>query len=484
MRLEADRCYAALRARDARFDGLFFVGVETTGVYCRPICPARLPAKERCRFFGTAAEAEHEGFRACFRCRPEVAPGAASVDARSRLVQVAASMIAAGFLNDHSLDDLATRLGVSARHLRRTVEAELGVTPIAYAQTRRLALAKQLLHDTTMPLADLAFAAGFSSVRRFNALFRARFGRPPSEVRRAQLPPSSGEGLRLRLDFRPPYEWERLLTFLEARAIPGVEAVSPGEYRRSVRLADVDGWLVVRPALNRDALEARVSLSLAPRLMPIVAGLRALFDLDARPAAIADHLGGDSRLRASVSAHPGLRIPGAFDGFEVAVRAVLGQQISVRGATTLAGRLVERFGRPSSAPIEGCTRLFPVADEIAALSAQQIRAIGLPSKRAETIVGLAQAVARGDLSLSLPLDPERAVASLQHIPGIGPWTAHYIAMRVFAWPDAFPAGDLVLRRALGVVKTREADERAQPWRPFRAYAVFHLWNRSTASDNS
>jgi AraC family transcriptional regulator of adaptative response / DNA-3-methyladenine glycosylase II len=479
VRLDADTCYRALRSRDARFDGLFFVGVRTTGIYCRPICPARVPARERCDFFGQTAEAERAGFRACFRCRPELAPGSAPVDSVPRLVRAAAARIDAGFLNEGSLDELAAELGVTARHLRRTFGSQLGVSPVEVAQTRRLALAKQLLHDTELPLADVAFASGFSSIRRFNSAFRGRFQRPPSGLRRGRGGGADTDAFALRLDYRPPLDWPALLAFLGVRALPGVEQVNEDRYERTARLGHCAGWIAVSRHPSRHALVAQVSLSLAPKLMELRARLRAVFDLDARPEVIAAHLRRDRRLRADVRAHPGLRVPGAFDPFELAVRAVLGQQISVAAARTLAGRLVARFGTPLGGSRAGLSALFPAASALAAVRVEALQALGLTSARAQTLKGLAEALASGRVNLSSGVEPERLVGLLQEVRGIGEWTAQYIALRALSWPDAFPAGDLGVHHALGVRSAREAKEVAEGWRPWRAYGVAHLWNRLT-----
>lgn len=476
MQLDPTACYDALCARDRRFDGLFYVGVTTTGIYCRPICPARTPSRGRCEFFTRAAEAERAGFRACFRCRPELAPGRAAVDSLPRLVAAALAHIDAGALNDDSLDSLAASLGVSARHLRRAITAALGVSPVELAQTRRLALAKQLLQDSALPLAEVAFASGFASVRRFNAAVKSRFGRPPGEVRRAAGEAASAGEIALRLDYRPPLEWGALLAFLRARQIPGVEQVEGDVYRRVVALGDRTGWVEIAPDPSRAALAVRVSLSLAARLMPVASRLRALFDLDAEPAAVAGHLRRDPVLAAGIAARPGLRVPGAFDGFELAVRAILGQQVSVQAATTLAGRLVARFSRPVADLPAGLWAAFPAPGVLAAAPLAAVQELGLPEARARALVGLARASAEGGLDLSPATDPAAAAEALCALPGIGPWTAQYIAMRALRWPDAFPAGDLVVRRALGVTTSRAAEARAAAWRPWRAYAVMHLWN--------
>lgn len=476
MTLDDDTCFRALAARDARFDGVFFVAVETTGIYCRPVCPARTPARRRCLFFTHAAGAEAAGFRACLRCRPELAPGDAPVDAIGRLAAAAVARIAEGGLEERSLPELAAELGVSPRHLRRAVKAELGVSPIELLQTGRLALAKRLLHETTLPIARIAFASGFSSVRRFNAVFSARFGRPPSAMRPAIAPGGESDTIALRLDYRPPLDWARLLSWMRARAIPGVELVEGDAYVRSVRIGAHAGWLAVRPSPGgRPRLRADISASLAPVLMPILAALRRAFDLDAHPNAIAEHLATDPRLRRHVRARPGLRVPGAFDGFETTVRALLGQQVSVAAATTLAGRLAAAFGEPitTSHPAIGLLSVRPEA--LAAAGPAEIAKIGIPLARATSLATLARAVSTGAVSLRRGVSIDEAIAALRALPGIGDWTAQYVAMRVLGWPDALPAGDLVLRRALGGVSARQVEQLAERWRPWRAYAAMHLW---------
>jgi AraC family transcriptional regulator, regulatory protein of adaptative response / DNA-3-methyladenine glycosylase II len=454
-------------ARDPRFDGVFFVAVKTTGIYCRPICPARTPARSRVTFYATAVAAEAAGYRACFRCRPEVAPGHAPVDAVDALVAAATHRIAEGALNERSLDELAAELHVSSRHLRRALEARLGVSPVELAQSRRLALAKQLLQDTALPLTDIAFAAGFQSVRRFNAVFAERMGRAPSELRRAHG--AGGPGVTLRLDVRAPYDWDRLLGFLRARAIPGVERVEDGVYARIVHLDGKTGTIEVRFA-GRVALT--VSPELMPVLMPLVARVRRMFDLDARPDVIAQALGRDRLLAPMMKRRPGLRVPGAIDPFEAAVRALLGQQVSVAAATTLAGRFAAQLG---TAFRDGFR--FPTPAEVVAAGAEKIGKLGMPRTRAAAICALASAITRGEIAL----DPARAhdldafVAQLVELPGIGPWTAHYLAMRALHVPDAFPAADLGVQKALGMRGAKAAEAHAEAWRPYRAYAVLHLW---------
>ncbi|MCC6521497.1 MAG: helix-turn-helix domain-containing protein [Polyangiaceae bacterium] len=484
MSLDADACYRALAARDARFDGVFFVGVTTTGIYCRPVCRARTPGRARCRFFRLGAEAEHAGYRACFRCRPELAPGSASVDARSRLVARAVARIDAGALNEASL---AAELGVTARHLRRALGDELGLSPVALAQSRRLALAKALLCDSALDVAGVAFASGFGSVRRLNALFRARFGRSPSSVRRERAgragrahdtgpgatPRAGLDAVTVKLGYRPPFAWGELLAFLRPRALAGVELVTAERYLRTVALAGHRGALEVRDVPAAHAVEVTVGAELAPVLRAVVARVRRMFDLDADPSAVDAHLARDPLLRAGVRRVPGLRVPGAFDPFEMALRAVLGQQVSVAGATTLAGRLVARFGAPLDTGRSELARTFPSAATLAAVPVEELAALGLPASRARTLAAVARACAAGQLPLEDPSAHEAWTRALAAIPGIGPWTTAYLALRLGV-PDAFPETDLGLRRALGpdAAGVRTASAR---WRPWRAYAALHLW---------
>jgi AraC family transcriptional regulator of adaptative response / DNA-3-methyladenine glycosylase II len=471
-----DTCYRALRARDRRFDGVFFVAVSTTGIYCRPVCPARLPGRNRCQFFAWAAQAEAAGYRACWRCRPELAPGRASVDARARLVHAATMAIAGGALQHASADMLATSLGVSARHLRRTLRDELGVSPLALEQTRRLGLARQLLRDTALPVTEVAYASGYASLRRFNAAFVERYKQAPSRLR-AHRGEREVASVTLRLDYRAPFDASALLSFLAARALRGVEHVSRDRYMRSVALDTHHGWISVTPCPKRDALLLTVSTTLLPRLSDVVQRVRALFDLDAHPEAITATLRCDVALRTSLRRRPGLRVPGAFDGFELALRAVLGQQVSVASATTLAARLVDTFGAPVMHAHADTPRRAPTAMELSDRSIDDVRAIGLPEARARAIVALARAEANGSLKLAAGFcaDPTETVARLEAVEGIGPWTARYIAMRALRWPDAFVAHDLVVRQYLGDLSARAAEKHAEAWRPWRAYAVMHLW---------
>ena len=469
MEMNADRCYQALLTHDARFDGRFFVGVASTEIYCRPVCPARTPRRENCAFFPSAAAAEKAGFRPCMRCRPELAPGNARVDAVGRLAPAAGSRIEEGALTDRGVEELAAELGVTDRHLRRVVQSELGVSPIELAQTQRLLLAKRLLTDTRPPVVEVAFASGFASVRRFNALFRSRYRLSPRALRRARASDVPEAVLACEVAYRPPLAWEPLISFLERRAIAGVEAVERGRYLRTVAIGGHRGWVAVGHAKGRKTLRVEVAASLAPVLPAVLARVKRLFDLAADPRLIA------SRLGAIAAGCPGLRVPGAFDGFEVAVRAILGQQVSVRAACTLAGRMAAAFGEPIETPHASLTWLWPTAEAIRALRPSRIVAQGVLRSRARSILALARAVAAREVVLEPGVAAEETAARLMRLPGIGEWTAEYIAMRALAWPDAFPSTDLGIRRALGGKRTKQIVEMAEAWRPWRAYAAMHLW---------
>jgi AraC family transcriptional regulator of adaptative response / DNA-3-methyladenine glycosylase II len=477
MELDSDSCYRALVARDARFDGVFFVGVTTTRIYCRPVCTARGPGRDRCRFFPSAAAAEREGFRPCLRCRPELAPGNAPVDATSRVARAVAARIDAGALDDGgSLETLAEEFSLSSRQLRRAVSRELGVSPVELAQTHRLLLAKQLLTETRLPVIQVAFASGFASVRRFNALFRSHYRLTPSQLRKGTGSRVVEESVRLRLSYRPPLAWPEMLRFLAGRALGGVEWVAGSSYLRTVVFGKHRGWLRVVPLEGRNALAVELTTSLVPVLAPVLARLRNLFDLNARPDVIVAQLGADPRIGPAVRRCPGLRVPGAFHGFELAVRAILGQQVSVRAATTLAGRLVAAFGEPIETPFPELSRLSPSAERIAGAELKALSDLGIPARRAESLRALAAAVSARKLPLDVGPTPEDTVRQLQELPGVGEWTAHYIAMRAARWPDAFPHDDLGLRKGVGEASARRVRELAEAWRPWRAYAAMHIWH--------
>jgi AraC family transcriptional regulator of adaptative response / DNA-3-methyladenine glycosylase II len=471
MNLDRETCYRALLARDSRFDGIFFTAVLSTGIYCRPVCPAKTPRTENCRFFPTAAAAEGAGFRPCLRCRPELSPAAPNGTGNEAVRR--AVLLMSGEFSHGNMEDIAAELGLSGRQLRRLFLREYGLPPVAVAQTERLLFAKRLLQETTLSMTDVAFSSGFGSVRRFNALFRSRYGLAPGSVRRAPLSHGT-ETISLRLAYRPPFAWQQLLDFLALRAIAGVEAVTGSTYCRSVALDGHRGWLQVEQLAGQNSLLVTLPTSLTPVLMTVLTRLRRLFDLDANPLVIGRHLASDPRLEPLVAANPGLRVPGAWDGFELALRAVLGQQVSVRGASTLAARLCQTFGEPAPTPHGTITLFAPGPQSLAMATPDRIAAIGLPRERAATVQGLARAVAGGTLRLHAGADPAATLAELQSIRGIGAWTAQYIVMRALGWPDAFPAGDLGLRRALAAGE-RELLAAAEQWRPWRAYAALHLW---------
>ena len=478
--IDSDSAYQALSSRDPRFDGVFFVGVTSTDIYCRPICPVRTPKRANCRFFPSAVAAEKAGFRPCLRCRPELAPGLAPVDHGQRVAHLMVQHIEENLgENDVGLEKIAEKFALSSRQLRRIVQAELGVSPIELLQTRRLLLAKQLLTETHLPVTEIAFASGFSSLRRFNDAFLTQYRMPPTRLRResADYPaaPARGVTSMLRLSYRPPYDWTATLEFLEGRLMRDVETVADGNYFRTVRIGAYQGWIRVAHRPEKRGLQIEFTHTLMPVLPALLGRLRNLFDLTARPDRIAEHLSKDLRLRASLEKNPGLRVPGAFDPFEMSVRAVLGQQITVKAATTLSGRFAEAFGEKISTPIAGLSRLAPLASKVARASVDDVARLGIISARAKTIIALAQAFHRGQLHLDPCADPETAIEEMVDLPGIGRWTAHYLAMRALRWPDAFPKEDIAVRKNLGGVSAREADALSQPWRPWRSYAVMHIW---------
>lgn len=479
MLLDADAAYRALAAHDARFDGRLFVGVTSTGIYCRPVCRVKLPRRENCRFFINAASAERAGFRPCLRCRPELAPGLAWIDSPQALAQHAARQLdhAAQHGQPLRVPAVAARLGVSDRHLRRIFVAHHGVTPLDYLMTQRLLLAKQMLTDTALPVATVAQACGFASPRRFHAVFAARYGQgwSPGRLRRAQSAPEleHNGALKLLLSYRPPYDIAGMHRFLAARCIAGIESLdAQGVWRRTLagHGKAPPGWLSLRFLPAGHAVEARLSPSLAPRLGPVVAMLRQALDLDADPALIDPTLA-----TLPLPPIPGLRLPGACDGFEAAVRIVLGQQVSVAAARTLTRRLVERFGTPIDTPWPDLNRLFPTARSLAQAPASAIGELGIVRQRVTALQSLATEVDAGRLVLERSAPLASTLDALRALPGLGEWTVQLIAMRVLAWPDACIATDLGVMRALGTRDARQAAARLQAWRPWRAYAVMRLW---------
>jgi AraC family transcriptional regulator of adaptative response / DNA-3-methyladenine glycosylase II len=469
MELNDTQLYDALTARDPRFDGVFFVGVASTGIYCRPVCPARTPLRKNCTFYANPALAEQAGHRPCLRCRPELAPGQSSVDAVSRLAELARVRIESGALIESSLAKLAAELGVTDRHLRRVVHEEFGVTPVELSQTYRLLLAKRLLTDTPMRVIDVAYASGFASLRRMNALIKSRYGISPTQLRRAGGESRAFAPLVCDLRYREPYAHDAMLGFLQARATRGVEQVVDGTYSRTVRHGDETGWMSASFVRDRSMLRVTLSPGLASVLPQVLGRVRQQFDVGCNPQAVNERLG------AIAKGCPGLRVPGAFVAFESCVRVILGQQISVAGATTLASRLAGTFGDAIETPHAGLTRLSPTPLALASAPESALRELGIISARVRTIQSFARAILDGSLKLHAVPDPTPTMERLLALPGIGPWTASVIAMRVLAWPDAFPAGDLGVMRALDARSPAEAEAHAEQWRPFRAYAALHLW---------
>ena len=477
MVLDADAAYLALKTRDARFDGRLFVGVTSTGIYCRPVCRVRTPRRENCRFFATPAQAESQSFRPCLKCRPEVAPGLSHTDSSQALAQEAARRIELAVQQGEALalPALAARLGITDRHLRRIFQAAHGVAPLDYLTTQRLLLAKQLLTDTAQPVTQVALASGFESLRRFNAAFSERYRLAPTQLRREGRGPAPTAERGLRLAYRPPYDVEAMLGFFARREVRGVEQVEGLALRRTLgwlhRGQVLSGWIEARFEPERNELRLTVAPSLTPVLGAVMQRVRQALDLDAEPDVI------DTALAAlPVPPRPGLRLPNGLDGFEVAVRVILGQQVTVKAARTLTQRLVDRFGTPVETPFPALNRVFPDAATLAAADAETIGQLGIVRQRVRAIQALAAEVAAGRIVLDrrAPLLP--TLDALRALPGIGEWTAQVIAMRALAWPDAWPASDIGLFNALGTRDPKVVEARAEPWRPWRAYAVMRLWH--------
>ncbi|MGH6992925.1 MAG: DNA-3-methyladenine glycosylase 2 family protein [Caulobacteraceae bacterium] len=479
MDLSHDACYRIISQRDPRFDGRLFTAVKTTGVYCRPICPARTPLSKNVIFFPTAAAAQEAGFRPCLRCRPETAPDLGAWRGASNTVSRGLLLIEEGALDEASVDALASRLGVGERQLRRLFKKHLGASPLAVAQTRRVLLAKKLIAETQLTMAQIAFASGFSSIRRFNETFQQLFSRPPAELRRVgRAAGATGEAgeITLTLPYKPPYDWAAMAAFLAERAIEGVEIVEERLYSRTLRLGEAVGTVQVSPS-EGDFLRASVRLSVLSELPSVISRLRRVFDLSCDPKPIAAHLARDERLAPLLAERPGLRTPGAWDGFEFACRAVLGQQVSVRSAARLAARLVAEIGEALPFPADGLARTFPTS---ASVAAADLSFMPMPRARAATLTAIAEAFEADPHLLSGQTDLEEATRRLSAIKGVGAWTAQYIALRQLRLPDAFPAQDVGLLRALTPKDGRrpsakEVLELAEPWRPWRAYAAQHLW---------
>lgn len=470
-------------ARDARFDGQFYVGVKTTGIYCRPICPANAPKSENVEFYPSAAAAGEAGFRPCLRCRPESAPGTPAWSGTSTTVRRGLRLISGGALDDGNVETLADRLGVTSRHLRRLFSQHLGASPLAVAHTQRLHFAKRLIDETTLPMQQISSVAGYGSIRRFNDTFQRTYGRPPRELRRAgEESELAGRtaSLTVRLPYRSPFDWQNMLTFFAVRATPGVELVSEQSYRRTLSANGDHGVVEIQP----DSRDGYLSLTLQSvntnALFETVQSAREVFDLDAPVAEIGTTLGRDKKLAQLLRKYPGIRVPGAWDGFELTIRAILGQQISVKAATTIAGRIATRYGEPLKLDPEQneseLTRIFPTPDRLARA---RFNNIGIVNSRAETIRRVAKAVLLGDVHFDTAQDPDEFCHALKSIRGIGDWTAQYVAMRVLKNPDAFPGSDLGLIKAIRYpdrVTPKELESLAEEWRPWRAYAALLLWS--------
>jgi len=490
--LNDETCYRIIASRDARYDGRLFVGVKTTGVYCRPICRVRMPKPTSCVFFASAIAAQSAGFRSCLRCRPELAPTLAAWNGTSTTVDRALGLIAGGALDDERLDRLATRLGVGERHLRRLFAEHLGTTPISVVQTRRVLFAKRLITETPMSMTQIAMAASFGSVRRFNETMRKVYGRTPTMLRTARDSSSADHDhdhdvVTLALPYSGNYDWPQMAAWLRSRAIPGVEAVgNDGRYIRSIALAGAVGTLEVHPPSDEAAqLLATIRFPKVSALLTIVDRVKRIFDLDADLEVINAHLSSDPRLAALIARRPGLRVPGAWDGYELTIRAILGQQISVGAASKLAGRLVDRFGTPLPSALRGdghAVQLCFPPPEI--LADADIASLGMPRARADAIRSAARVAVDDPRYFEPSHDLTGSIERLRRISGVGAWTAQYIAMRAMREPDAFPSGDIGLMRAFmderGVRPTsRELLEAAQAWRPWRSYAALHLWASNT-----
>ena len=485
--MQAQAAYERARlSRDPRFDGQFFVGVKTTGIYCRPICPANSPKRENIVFYPTAAAASEAGFRPCLRCRPECAPGTPAWHGTSTTVRRGLRLIAAGALDEGNVETLADRLGVTSRHLRRLFTKHLGASPLSVAHTQRLHFAKRLIDQTNLPLSDIAIAAGYGSVRRFNDAFRKTYARSPRDIRRrgrVDQPVVNSSALTVTLNYRQPYDWVRMLDFLRGRAIPGVEVVTDTDYSRSVRVGNDAGVINVRHDDDAKHLLLTVRGIATPDLFGVVQQVREIFDLDAPERDIRAVLGKDPVLKRHLQRYPGVRVPGAWNGFELTVRAILGQQVSVKAATTLAGRIVERYGtalRKIDPEVgqDGLTHLFPEPD---VLANARLNNLGIVGARVATIRRIAKAVVDGALDFDAAVDPDSFCSSLMSIRGIGDWTAQYIAMRALKAPDAFPSSDLGLLRAFDDehgerIKPAALAAMAEEWRPWRAYAALLLWS--------
>ena len=482
--MDSTGLYAAFKAKDARFDGRFFIGISSTGIYCRPVCKARQPKFENCSFYATAAEAEQAGYRPCLLCRPELAPGSSTIDATATLVRKAGRMLEENCGSGQNLEELARQIGCTGRHLRRVFTAEYNVPPVKYLQTCRLLLAKNLLTDTNLSVLDVAMAAGFGSLRRFNDLFINHYHLSPTALRkRMSEEKKQSTNITLSLGYRPPYRYQELLKFLAGRAISGVEVIRNNEYWRTVCLLNADkkpvyGWIKIGDTPPKNTLTVTLSEALLPVLPQVLAKVRHLFDLYCDPEVVYETLTYMNDIRPGLCVL-GTRLPGSFNSFEMAVRAVLGQQITVKAASTLTGRLVDAFGTPIKTDVMGLTHIFPSPQDILALGEpieNHLGPLGIIATRARTIYGLAKAFEQGEIDFDIPTEPAVEIKKLLAIPGIGNWTAQYIAMRTMGWTDAFLESDVGIRKSLEPYSQKEILQIAETWRPWRSYATINLWN--------
>jgi len=477
-------------SRDARFDGQFFVGVKTTGIYCRPICPAVAPKSKNVTFYPSAAAASEAGFRPCLRCRPECAPGTPAWNGTSTTVKRGLRLIASGALDEGSIEQLADRLGVTSRHLRRLFTQHLGASPLAVAHTQRLHFAKRLIDQTNLPMAHVATAAGYGSVRRFNDTFRRTYGRAPRELRRhSEDLFDSNSALAVRLTYSKPFDWMAMLDFFAGRATPGVEQIVDGAYLRTVTVNGQPGVIECRHDARRESVSLLLHGIETEQIFDVVQRVREVLDLDAPVGEIQSVIAADKKLSKLMRRFPGIRVPGAWDGFELTVRAILGQQVSVKAATTLAGRIAARYGQKAALPASLTVRadvldlgyLFPTPEK---LSRARLNDMGLVTSRADTIRRVARAVVRGDIDFDNTQDPQEFCERLMTIRGIGEWTAEYVAMRALKHPDAFPASDLGLIKAMSdaaVISPAKLKQHAESWRPWRSYAALLLWSSLAGS---
>ena len=481
--LDDKACYTAMQAHDVRFDGRFFCGVSSTGIYCRPICRVKLPKEGNCTFFISAAAAEAAGYRPCLRCRPELAPGLAPADSGPRLALSATLIMEEDGVAPRKVSELASILGITDRHLRRVFSAEYGVSPVQYLKTQRLLLAKGLLTETQLSVTDVAMAAGFGSIRRFNDLFKQNYQLRPSELRKkGRSVEVNNDGITLSLGYRPPYAWDSLISFLAVRAIPGVESVIGNTYRRTVAMKKGGkthyGWISVANRPARHTLSVTLSTTLLPVLPQVLARIRHLFDVNCSPEKVYEKLAAMNNLVPNIC-EPGVRVPGCFDSFEMSVRAILGQQVTVKAASTLALRLVNLVGERIDTPFEELAFAFPHPERICALEGlieNHLGPLGITGGRARSILALAAALTTNSITLSYSTTPGEVMEKLGKLPGFGPWTVQYIAMRALGWPDAFPHTDYGVRKALSDRPPHEILKLSQAWSPWRSYATVLLWN--------